>query len=508
MTRHLGVLGTLTLCVACATRPVATPVVMEPVRTPAPAPVVQDVPTQAPPAPVQALVDSVTTLPQFANMHWGILVVAPERGDTLARHDADRLAMPASNMKLVTGAVALAALGADYRWRTTFTRTGPIVNGAVRGDLVIEGRGDPTISVAMRGADPLTAFDPLVTALRAAGIRRIEGVVRVSATHAFPGSPHGFGWDWDDLAEDYGAGVTEVLFNEGFTSVHVAGCARGTRTACATTSPLPTAPVLRSGITIRGANSGPAQLTWWRDSARVPGITITGSIAAGDSIAFTAAQPDTRATYAAAVHEALRRAGIRVGGTQRASSRRSDTLYVLQSAPLADVLPAMQKLSQNQIAEVLYRTLALEQTGMGVPDSGRAVVERQLRAWGVRDEGRAVRDGSGLSRHDFLTPRTIVQVLDVMRRAPTFPVYRDALPIAGVDGSLRNRMTGAARGRVWAKTGSFDKARALSGYVSTADGELLLFSIIANNHSVPTREVDRATELIVERLATLRRNVP
>jgi D-alanyl-D-alanine carboxypeptidase/D-alanyl-D-alanine-endopeptidase (penicillin-binding protein 4) len=456
-------------------------------------------------------VDSITQLPQFANMHWGVLIVAPARGDTLATHNADRLVMPASNMKLITAAVSLVQLGPAYRWTTTFTRTGPVANGTLRGDLVVEGRGDPSISTAMRGADPLRAFAPLVAALQAAGIRRIDGRVRASATRAFPGSPLGFGWEWDDLNEDYGAGVAELLFEEGFTTLHVSSCTRAGR-ACVTTAPLRDAPVIRSSVTVRSAGSGEPQLTWWRDSAAVPGITIQGTIAAGDSTTFTAAQPDVRGTYIAAVTEALTRGGISVRAAgvpgARAAHTAPDTVAVLPSATLAEVLPALQKPSQNQIAEVLFRTLGLEKTGVGSPDSGRVVVERQLREWGVRDEARAIRDGSGLSRHDYLTPRTIIQVLDAMRRAPTFAVYRDALPVAGVDGTLRTRMQAFAQGRVQAKTGTIDKARALSGYVTTADGELVLFSIIANHFTAPTRQVDAAAEVIVERLVNLQRAAP
>ena len=452
---------------------------------------------------LQALVDSLVTLPQFGNAHWGILIVAPERGDTLASSGADRLAMPASNQKLITGAVALATLGPDFTWRTTFTGTGPVVNGELRGDIVISGRGDPSISSAMRG-DPLTAFDPLVAALRSAGVRRIAGRVRSTDAWAFPGSPHGFGWDWDDLGEEYGAGVTELMFNDGFAEVTVRGCgAAGTR-ACLVTAPARTAPAMHAAVRIIEPGATGERLRWWRDSAATPGITIRGTIARGDSLTFQVAQPDLRVTYAAAVVEALQRAGITVRG-RVASTVRSDTLVVLTSRPLRDVLPAMQKPSQNQIAEALYRTLALEVTGVGSSDSARAVVERQLLAWGARPDGFAVRDGSGLSRHDYLTPRTIMQVLDTMRRSGTFAIYHDALPLAGVEGTLRNRLRGTAQGRVRAKTGTVDKARALSGYVTTLDGELLQFSMLTNNHSVSNREVDRVQDLIVERLLRLRR---
>ena len=458
-------------------------------------------------ATLQQFVDSMVLLPQFANANWGILIVAPDRRDALASVNADKLVMPASNQKLVTGAVALAKLGPDYQWHTTFTRTGAIVRGALRGDLIVSGSGDPTVSVAMRG-DPLTAFAPLIDSLQKAGVTRIDGRIRASDTPAFPGSPLGFGWDWDDLDTDYGAGVTELMFNDAFTDVMVTGCKRAGKTVCVATKPLTMSPLTRSTVTIRAAGSGPATLQWWRDSARVPGITVQGSIAEGDTSSFAVSQPDGRAVYIAAVTQALSKAGIRVRGGRSAVASRSDTVAVLTSLPLRQVLAAMQKPSQNQIAEVLFRTLALSETGVGTPDSGRAVVERQLATWGVRSDAYAIRDGSGLSRHDYLTPRAIAQVLGEVRHYDFFHAFLDALPVAGVDGSLQNRMRAFAQGRVHAKTGTIDKARSLSGYVTTADGEMLIFSIIANNFTVPNREVDRVAESIVEKLVLMRRTAP
>lgn len=515
-------LATAAICAACArqARAVAGPTPVVGASTQVPTGVGSPVPAAMPGngatardvRVLQQFVDSLVALPQFANMQWGILLVAPERTDTLASVNADRLFMPASNMKLVTAAVALARLGPEFRWTTTFTRTGPVRTGALRGDILVAGTGDPSVSAAMR-RDPLEAFAPLVAALQAAGVRQVIGRVRTSDTPAFPGSPLGFGWDWDDLHEPYGAGVTELLWNEAFTDVQVRGCGAAGRLACITTTPLATSPTIHGAVRVRAAGSGAPDIEWWRDSAATPGIAVRGSIAQGDSMFFSAAQPDGRATYVAAVTEALTRAGIVVRpapvSANRVATRNTtaDTIVVLQSLPLREVMVALQKPSQNQIAESIFRTLALQGTGAGTPDSARAIVERQLLAWGVRADAHAIRDGSGLSRHDYLTPRLLVQVLDTMRRRSDFSVYHDALPIAGVDGTLRNRMQRFANGRVHAKTGTIDKARAISGYVTTADGELLLFSMIANNHTVPNREVDRVQDLIIERLVNLRRPV-
>jgi D-alanyl-D-alanine carboxypeptidase/D-alanyl-D-alanine-endopeptidase (penicillin-binding protein 4) len=175
------------------------------------------------------------------------------------------------------------------------------------------------------------------------------------------------------------------------------------------------------------------------------------------------------------------------------------------SPPLREILPYFEKPSQNQIGELLFKTLGLAKTGVGTADSAQAIVSRQLLAWGAAPDGFAVRDGSGLSRHDFVSPRTIVHVLDAMRRSPDFQIFYDALPVAAVDGTIRNRMKGTpAAGNVHAKTGTLDKVRSLSGYVTTADGRTLLFSALANNFVVPTRRVDQLSDALGARLATLR----
>jgi D-alanyl-D-alanine carboxypeptidase/D-alanyl-D-alanine-endopeptidase (penicillin-binding protein 4) len=132
------------------------------------------------------------------------------------------------------------------------------------------------------------------------------------------------------------------------------------------------------------------------------------------------------------------------------------------------------------------------------------VIERQLAEWGVAPTSVAVRDGSGLSRHDYIAPEAVVRILDVMRKSPNFAVFRDALPLAGVDGTIANRMRGtAAAGNVHAKTGFVDKARSLSGYVTTADGRVLLFSFLCNNWTTSSREVDQVADAIAVRLAGL-----
>ena len=396
----------------------------------------------------RSAIDSMVNDPQFRNAHWGVLIVDPQSGDTLYSHNAGKLFMPASNQKILTGATALVQLGPDFRFNTRFATNGEIRNGVLNGDLIVIGRGDPSFSDAMRG-DYRLAFEAMADSLNARGIHHVGGGLR-RAGNAFSDDQYGFGWEFDDADEPYGAGVDELYVNEGFTKAK-------------------------------------------RRNAK------------GDSVLTDVAIRDHPTFFLNTLHEAMVRKNVTGAGfidTTLLADTKLTTLFTFTSPPLSEILKALEKPSQNQIAEIFFKTLGLEKTGVGIADSGRAVVERQLAEWGAAKDGYAVRDGSGLSRHDYVSPETLVRVLAIMRTRPEFPVFYDALPIAGVDGTIASRMKNtAAQGNVHAKTGTVDKARSLSGYVTTADGRTLVFSFLCNNFTVPNRAVERVQDAILAHLA-------
>jgi D-alanyl-D-alanine carboxypeptidase/D-alanyl-D-alanine-endopeptidase (penicillin-binding protein 4) len=162
--------------------------------------------------------------------------------------------------------------------------------------------------------------------------------------------------------------------------------------------------------------------------------------------------------------------------------------------------------SQNLYAETLLKTMGAG-SGPATFAAARSAVQTTLQGWGVAAGELIDRDGSGLSRYDFVSPAALVTILthiarDEKLRAP----FEGTLPFAGRDGTLANRMTGtAAEGNARAKTGSMTGVRTLSGYVTTADGEPLVLAIMANNFETPPDVVNSTTDAIVVRLATLRR---
>jgi D-alanyl-D-alanine carboxypeptidase/D-alanyl-D-alanine-endopeptidase (penicillin-binding protein 4) len=463
-------------------------------------------------ASLRQYIDSLVDVPEFRSTHWGLLIVDPGRGETLYTRNADKLFMPASNMKLLTGTTALVQLGADYRWTTTMLARGTVRDSVLTGELIVRGNGDPSVSAHMQKGDALAPLRALADSLRAHGIARVRGRL-VAAPSPFTDDPLGYGWSWSDLDDSYSAGVDALYFNEGFTEIVVRGGAHAGDPVRATTRPASTyPPLIVSARTLaplaRGATAADSTaakaIVVSQDSSHT-GVLVAGTLAAGDSVVVEITFRRQTEAYLAALTEALATRGIVIENATVASAGDVQPLFTVRSPSLRDVLPFFEKPSQNQIGEILLKTLALEKTGVGRADSGAKVVSRQVLAWGAEADGFAVRDGSGLSRHDYVSPRTLIHVLDAMRRHADFKLFYDAMPIAGVDGTIRNRMKGtAAEGNLHAKTGTLDKARSLSGYVTTADGRLLLFSALCNNYVVPTRRVDRVTDAIGVRLASMR----
>ncbi|HYN80571.1 MAG TPA: D-alanyl-D-alanine carboxypeptidase/D-alanyl-D-alanine-endopeptidase [Gemmatimonadaceae bacterium] len=396
-------------------------------------------PVRTPLETLRHSIDSLVSNPQFRGSHIGLLVVNPASGDTLYSRNAGKLFIPASNMKIITGASALALLGPDYRFETAFVGHGLIRDSVLEGHLVVAARGDPTVSDRVQQGNAMNWMARVADSLLAHGIKRVTGQLW-RGPNVFPDTIYGYGWEWDDLSGGSAAPIDELLYNEGMTTVTRRIAGRDTTVATATTSPARTyLEALASALSSRG-------------------IVISGGIS------YT--------------HEPLITDGFE--------------LFKITSPPLREILRYMEKPSQNQIAEVLLRTIGLERSGIGSADSGSAVVSRQLVAWGAERDGFIVYDGSGLSRHNLLTPETVVRTLVAIQRDTAFQVFYDALPIAGVDGTIRTRMVGTpAAGNMRAKTGSLEFARSLSGYVNNGDGDRLVFSILNNHFTVPVDSVSR-----------------
>ena len=175
-------------------------------------------------------------------------------------------------------------------------------------------------------------------------------------------------------------------------------------------------------------------------------------------------------------------------------------IYEHESPELHEILKVLMKKSQNMYAETMVKTMGYEKEGIGSFYEGRKVVEEVLSDFGIEPKTYEYMDGSGLSRYNFISPSQIVKILKGMRESAYWEVWKDAFPIAGIDGTLKRRMRGSkAEGNVLAKTGTISNVRGLSGYLKTAGGEDIVFSFLVNGHLLSSRD----TELITDRVLSI-----
>jgi D-alanyl-D-alanine carboxypeptidase/D-alanyl-D-alanine-endopeptidase (penicillin-binding protein 4) len=472
------------------------------------APAVRSAPT--PSGPVAAGLDALFSDSAFQHAHWGVVVRSLESGRTLYERNAEKLFMPASNMKLVTGAVALEVLGPDYRWRTDVGAAGRISGGVLHGDLVVRGSGDPSISGRFApGGDVRNLFRTWADSLRAHGVQRISGAI-VGVDTAFTTQPLGYGWSWSDLDYYYSAGVTALLLNEGNIRLRVYPAKQVGSPGIVVLEPA-TQYVRVVNETRTVAAGERASLDYALEPVGT-GLVVRGQVPMDGALTDSAAVREPSRYFVSVLREALREAGIAVDGPAVVLGDRGEgedpaagrflPLFTHHSPPLAEILPALEKPSQNQIAEAMLKTLGRAKGGSGTARAGAAVVDSALTAWGIETGNRLiVRDGSGLSRYNYIAPGLLADLLTHMAKSPNFDVWHAALPIAGVDGTLRSRMRGTALAdNVHAKTGTIANTRSLSGYVTTASGERLVFSMLVNNSALAARDADRLTEAALARI--------
>lgn len=462
-------------------------------------------------APISAALDSIFDDTLFANAHWGVLVRSMETGETVYARNAARMFVPASNMKIVTAAAALEALGPDYRYRTAVAATGPVRGGVLTGDLLVVGGGDPTISERFHG-DVRTVFRAWADSLRAHGVTRVTGAV-IGNDDVFDDLPLGRGWAWDDAGDSYSAEIGGLELNEGFVTVRVAPVP-GQRAAAVTTRPVSDEWVPVLGTVWMGPADSSARVRVGRADT-LSGVLVSGTLPTDTTVVEeeVAVRNNTR-FFASVLRQALLEAGIGIGGGSldadddpaRGKPARHTVLFTHTSPPLREILVGFMKPSQNQIGEMLLKTLGREHRGMGSAAAGAAVVDSLARAWGMPPRLLSQADGSGLSRYNLVAPAFLVALLEREARSPHAAVFYDALPVAGRDGTLAGRMRGTpAEGNVHAKTGTLSGVRSLSGYFTTAAGERMVFSMIANHHTVTSRDVDRVAEAAIIRLIALDR---
>ncbi len=457
---------------------------------------------QKPPATLaelrQRLADHIGQ-PKYNAAMWGVKIVSLDTGVTVFERNPQKLFSPASNSKLYTVALALDRLGPDYQIKTSlYAKARPNRRGTLKGDLIVYGRGDPTINARLHGGDIYQALEPLVSALTNAGVKRISGDLVADGSY-FHGPPFGSGWAWDDLEYYYGAEISALTINDNTLQAVVEPGAR-VGAPCQLELWPATSWLTLSNLTETVESSASRRIHFYHPLCQNL-VYVSGQMPighAGSTNDVTVHNP--AGLFGSLFKQALARQGIKFKGKVRTVNwpevqapsidrRNLMELGSMESLPVRDLAREVEKPSQN-----LYADLLLAQVGeksRAADSSGRLTSEelgirelnKLLAEAGIQRGETIFEEGSGLSRDNLTCPNATVSLLRFMSRHKYAQDYLDALPIAGVDGTLRNRMKGTpAAGNVRAKTGTLRWANSLSGYVTTAAGEHLVFSLMVNRY--------------------------
>lgn len=462
------------------------------------------------------------TGPNTSSVSWGA-VVARADGSLVFATNAHEAFIPASNTKLFIGALALDRLGPEARLQTpVLVSRPPDAEGTLHSDLWVIGQGDPTPGTAPRSGPGDTAgtwddaLVPWVTRWQSKGLKRIEGDL-VLCEAALRAPEYGPGWDEEDRAEWYGAPVSAFVVNDNtFRLVAPAIPPGATRVPFRIEPPLPS---LAVQWRVSPGTNATHRIEYQRQG---PGraLEVRGRFAPGTngwSAELAVAQPAK--AFGELLLRTLERRGVRVSGTVRVVKSNDGCPEVVwdhwTSEPLARRLALCLKPSQNLHAQLLLAEVGRQAEGAtlnplkrstpapglstspktatsATADPAASTVRRHdewglaqlpglLARVGIADGAVRLEEGSGLSRSNRVTPAATVALLRFMAAHPAGTIWKDSLPVGGVDGTLKHRFkTGRAHRAVRAKTGSLRGVHALGGYVTTAGGEEWVFAIYAN----------------------------
>ncbi|MEJ2007908.1 MAG: D-alanyl-D-alanine carboxypeptidase/D-alanyl-D-alanine-endopeptidase, partial [Acidobacteriota bacterium] len=448
---------------------------------------------------------------------WGIEVVRLPDGKVLYARNTHHMFLPASNMKLFTTSAALSTLGPDFIFRTTVESTAPPDARGRVPNLVLIGRGDPNLGSRvlpyhLKEEVRLPAdldFEKLADQVVAKGVREVTGNLYADDTY-YVYQPYGTDWAVDDLVWDYGAPITALAFNDNSLKVEIRPADMAGEKADIEIEPGDGYYKVDDDVETTSSRD-PAKV----EISRFPGSTeldVWGHVPVYSDGVDEAISIENPPLYIGEMfRKLLEERGVKVDGrvvvreltpaeaadgTGPREAKNSIVLAEHDSLPLSQDIKVTLKVSQNLHAEMLLRTMAHVLDNEGSVENGLDILNGFAQKIGIPSEEVQFAGGSGLSRETMVTPDALARLLVFMAGASYFQPFYDALPVAGIDGTLSDQFHHTAlQGRVHAKTGSMDHVNALSGYMNLPGRRRIAFVIIGNHQPLrwapATKVVDR-----------------
>lgn len=439
---------------------------------------------------------NILNSPDLRSSFTGMEVMDLKTRTVIFERNSEKLFHPASNTKLLTTAAALATIP-NYIYKTALGTDGSIHDSTLQGNLYIRGSGDPLFRVEH--------MDSLAGNLAKKGLTRITGDL-IGDPSYFDSVAWGTGWMWDDEPSSDEPFITPLAVNG--NSVHVTiepGASPGLKPSYNIFPFTPALPVIDSGMTGFDTSNTPLLATRRHGENE---IRIAGWIAPHTppkEFDISVGKPEV--FFLDLFRERLLAHGVIVAGKNRLGQYAGTALLGTVNHELDSAITLINKFSDNPGAEGLVKTMGAELCGHpGSWQNGMFVIKRYLFSVGIDTAAIILNDGSGVSFYNIITPADMVMLLaDQYYNPARFKRFSASLPIAGVDGTLHNRMRGSpAAKNVHAKTGTITGVSALSGYVTSADGRLLAFSIMSNHFPGDVKILRDVQDHILEALAITR----
>jgi len=424
----------------------------------------------------------------------------------LYSHDADKLFTPASNTKILTVLTALLRLGGDFSYQTEIAYTGDLrENGVLKGDLYIKGYGDPTLHTG----EPFqvhegVSLSQIVASIQQKGIREINGNIVIDASY-FDQQRLGDGWAWDYEWEYYSAQTSALSANRGVVQLtYRPGVSAGDRVEVNLTPKTGYVQLDVKARTVSAEETNTLKISRLRGTNE---IYVSGNLPMSEDGSYFVTVDEPPLFVGTHVKELLEEAGIVLSAAcqvqQGILPEESNRITVCESAPLKEIVKHLNKTSDNHYAEMLLKTMGAILKGEGSAEAGIQVVRETLEELGV-DSRFELRDGSGLSPYNLVSPRQLLTVLEAMIDSSEYENLLHSFPILGVDGTLETRLKEHPLcGQVMAKTGSLVSVSSLSGYATLPSGERFVFSILGNRYPGDTDYLKEQEDQILQTLAAL-----
>ena len=475
--------------------------------------------SQNPYVDVQQAVDDITNHSAMEHAQWGFVLRDVETGKILLSENPDETLLPASTMKTVTTGAALGILGEDYTFKTYLEHDGEIVDGVLKGNLYIRGGGDPSLGSDRfdSGLDLDGLLDVAVEILNKKGIVKVEGDV-IGDASIFEDAMLPTTWVWSDIGNYYGSGASGLTVNENTYYLYF----EPNKTVGDSAKLLRVEPEIPG---IEFVNEMKTGARYSGDQGYIYGSPYTflrylrGTIPQGKAeFSIKGSIPDPALYAAQRLKGALVKNQIPVGGDAEtirilslegtAPEAKRTKIYTYESPPLKDIIYWLNKKSVNLFAEHLVKIIGYKVYLDGSNASGTRAIREWWAKKGVDVDGLHMKDGSGLSRYNGVTPAQLTKMLVVDAKQATFTSFYNSLPIAGVStdpGTIRRlcKNTSAAN-NLRAKSGYISRVRCYTGYVDTKSGKRLCFAMMSNNYTCK----NRAMRDMFEKLMVVMAEVP